>query len=258
MQSDVIKKLKSKGFFELHPLKQIEFLRDYGFFNLDIDKRIKFLERIGMFYIDANDDPPTIPLEPDDTSLDYLKEKPINETKNKISNNWKYQFISNVISSGQLIIDGVEGMENALSVETGAIITVNHFHPFDTFSIEHVLNEAGSTKKLYKVIREGNFTNFPKGKFQLYFKYDNTLPLSQMPETMQMFEQSLKKILDRKDLVLVCPEQSMWMGYKKPKPMKYGAFKWATENDVPIIPTFITQRSVEGNEQVQAYTIHIG
>lgn len=218
---------------------------------------MKLLEQLGMFYIDVNEDPPTIPLEPDNPDLDYLKEKQINATKNRVSNDWKYHFISNAIKNGQLTIDGIEGIENVISIETGAIITCNHFHPFDTFSIEHILQEAGSDKKLYKVMREGNFTNFPR-PLNLYFKYDNTLPLSQNKETMEMFEKSLSTILERGDLVLVCPEQSMWMGYKKPKPMKYGAFKWATENEVPVIPTFITQREVEENEQAQAYTIHIG
>lgn len=257
MDDKIIKKLKSKGFFELTPLKQIDFLKEHGFFLLCMEKRIKLLEQLGMFYIDVNEDPPTIPLEPDNPDLDYLKEKQINATKNRVSNDWKYHFISNAIKNGQLTIDGIEGIENVISIETGAIITCNHFHPFDTFSIEHILQEAGSDKKLYKVMREGNFTNFPR-PLNLYFKYDNTLPLSQNKETMEMFEKSLSTILERGDLVLVCPEQSMWMGYKKPKPMKYGAFKWATENEVPVIPTFITQREVEENEQAQAYTIHIG
>lgn len=54
----------------------------------------------------------------------------------------------------------------------------------------------------------------------------------------------------------------MWLNYKQPKPFKYGAFKWATLNNVPVIPTFITMRdkdSIEGNETVtQAYNINIG
>ncbi len=32
----------------------------------------------------------------------------------------------------------------------------------------------------------------------------------------------------------------MWWNYKKPKPLKDGAFKIAVKNDVPIIPIFIT------------------
>lgn len=259
MNKETLKKLKANGFFDLKPLRQIDFLKEHGFFKLNIEKRINFLEQIGLFYIDVNEDPPTIPLEPDNPDLDYLKERPDIAAKNRVANDWKYNFVNNALNKGQLIIDGVEGMENALSVEGGAIITCNHFHPFDSFSIEHVLQEAGSNKRLYKVSREGNFTNFPK-PLNLYFKYDNLLPLSQIPETMEMFNDAVHTILDRKDLILVCPEQSMWMGYKKPRPMKYGAFKWATENDVPVIPTFITHRIVKENEKkdTQAYTIHIG
>jgi len=196
-----ISKLKEKGFFDLHPLKQIDFLTEHGFFKLDIEKRIKFLEQTGMFYIDVNEDPPTIPLEPNNKDLDYLKEKPNIAAKNKIANDWKFNFVNNALNKKQLIIDGVEGIENALSIKTGAIITCNHFHPFDSFSIEHVLQEAGSNKRLYKVSREGNFTNFPK-PLNLYFKYDNLLPLSQIPETMEMFNEAVHKILDRKDLNL--------------------------------------------------------
>ena len=33
-----IKKLKESGFFDLAPLKQIEFLREHGFFKLDLEK----------------------------------------------------------------------------------------------------------------------------------------------------------------------------------------------------------------------------
>lgn len=96
----------------------------------------------------------------------------------------------------------------------------------------------------------------------LYFKYDNTLPLSQVPETMEIFEETLGTILDNKDFIMVCPEQSMWLNYKKPRPLKYGAFKWATLNDVPVLPTFITMSNkdyIDGNEAVaQAYNINIG
>lgn len=93
MDDKIIKKLKSKGFFELTPLKQIDFLKEHGFFLLCMEKRIKLLEQLGMFYIDVNEDPPTIPLEPDNPDLDYLKEKQINATKNRVSNDWKYHFL---------------------------------------------------------------------------------------------------------------------------------------------------------------------
>ena len=246
-----IDKLKKCGFFQMNINEQIEFLRNNGFFKLSNESKIAFLETLGLFYLDINDDPPNIPLKPE--NVDYLKENPDNAKKNKIANQWKESFTNNAIKKGELKIRNVTGVENIKSVQSGGIITVNHFNPFDTFAIERVIKNLEVNKKVYKVIREGNYTNFP-GEIGLYFKHDNTLPLSQLPETMELFENSIERILNNGDFIIVCPEQSMWMDYKKPKPFRYGAFKWATLNDVPVIPTFITRNESEK----QDYNIFIG
>lgn len=254
-----IEKLKKLGFFNMNNNEQIQFLKEHGFFNMSNQDRIKFLESMGLFYIDINDDPPNIPLTTE--NVDYLKRAPINAKKNEIANSWKKSFVNNALKSGNLIINEINGMENALGVKSGAIVTLNHFNPLDTFAIERAFKDAGIQKRIYKVIREGNYTNFP-GKFGLYFKHDNTLPLSQLPETMEIFEEAIETILKEGNFVIVCPEQSMWLNYKQPKPLKYGAFKWATLNNVPVIPTFITMRDkdiIEGSENAtQAYNINIG
>jgi 1-acyl-sn-glycerol-3-phosphate acyltransferase len=68
-------------------------------------------------------------------------------------------------------------------------------------------------------------------------------------------------ILRRGDLVLVYAEQSMWWNYRKPKPLKIGAFKFAAKANVPVVPTFITMRDTdkldENGYPIQAYTLHI-
>lgn len=254
-----IETLKNQGFFNMDINGQIQCLKENRFFNLNNQERIEFLETTGLFYLDINDDPENLPLRPEDA--DYLKKDPMKAKKNQIMNVWKETFTNNALKRRDLAIDGIAGMGKIIGIKTGAIVTVNHFNPFDTFALERVLNYSGLNKKVHKVIREGNYTNFP-GKFGLYFKHDNTLPLSQVAETMEMFEAALKEILEKGEFVIVCPEQSMWLNYKKPKPLKYGAFKWATLNNVPIIPTFITMRdknSKDGDENVQqAYTINIG
>ena len=57
------------------------------------------------------------------------------------------------------------------------------------------------------------------------------------------------------------PEQSLWWNYKKPKPLKNGAYKLAARNEVPIIPIFITMEdsSIIGEDgfPIQEYTINI-
>ena len=72
---------------------------------------------------------------------------------------------------------------------------------------------------------------------------------------------SIKIILEKGNLILVYPEQSMWWNYRKPKPLKKGAFIFAARNNVPVIPTFITMRDTdkvdENGSYIQAYTLHI-
>ena len=53
----------------------------------------------------------------------------------------------------------------------------------------------------------------------------------------------------------------MWCNYRKPKPLKDGAFKIAARNNVPVIPVFITMQDSEiiGDDgfPVQEYIVNI-
>ena len=75
------------------------------------------------------------------------------------------------------------------NISTGAIITSNHFNPFECFTVEYIFRnqEANKSKVLYKVIREGNYTNFP-GFYGYLFKNCYTLPLSSNHQTMKKVE----------------------------------------------------------------------
>jgi 1-acyl-sn-glycerol-3-phosphate acyltransferase len=54
----------------------------------------------------------------------------------------------------------------------------------------------------------------------------------------------------------------MWWNYRKPKPLKIGAYTFAAKCNVPVLPCFITMRDSdimgEDGFYVQEYTIHIG
>ena len=147
-------------------------------------------------------------------------------------------------------------------VNGGAIITCNHFNPFDSFTVEKVFRMAGEDKKrkLFKVIREGNYTNF-SGLYGFFFRNCDTLPLSSSTQTMKEFVKAIDVILKRGDFILIYPEQSMWWNYRKPKPLKNGAFNFAVRSNVPVIPIFITMEDSdiigEDGFPVQAYTVNI-
>lgn len=227
---------------------------------LEILKRIELLEKEGRFDIDAEEDPPTIELTPD--NVDYLKEKRYSRIKNKVANKMGERFLNEILKENKLIIKEIKGIENLQNVETGAMITCNHFNPFDSFAIEQVFRISGQSdnKKLYKVIREGNYTNFP-GLYGFFFRNCDTLPLSSNKRTMIEFIKAVNIILNRGDFILMYPEQSLWWNYKKPKPLKNGAFKLAARNNVPVIPIFITMQDSDiiGDDgfPVQEYIINI-
>ncbi len=261
-------KLKDKeGCDNLVLLAKKESLRLDTYKNLTSSKnpyRIKVLERIRQyeidekFDVDVEDDPETIILRPD--KVDYLNEKISSKVFTKIANISATKFYEKRISNGDLIIENVFGLENYRAVKGGAIITCNHFNPNDNYAIWRAIKkEFPKNKRLYKIIREGNYTNF-KGIYGFFFRHCNTLPLSSDIKTMQKFLKSVSILLNRGEKILIYPEQAMWWNYRKPRPMKEGAFKIASMNNVPIIPAFITMRDTNKLDNdgfnIQAYTIH--
>lgn len=90
----------------------------------------------------------------------------------------------------------------------------------------------------------------------------NTFPLSSNVKTMEKFMRSMDTVLKKGHFMLVYPEQSMWWNYRKPKPLKKGAFNFAVRSNVPVLPCFITMEDsnvIDSNGFfVQEYTVHIG
>ena len=225
---------------------------------LELLKRIDELEKKGLWHLDVEDDPETYPLMPD--KIDYLNEKLSSKIKNKIANIAGSRFFDKMIANRQLIIKEVRGIENFTAVKGGKIVTCNHFSVYDNYAVWVALRDHMDGKMLYKIIREGNYTNPPK-PFGLFMRHCNTLPLSSQTATMKKFLQAMKVLLDRGETILIYPEQSMWWNYRKPKPMQDGAFALAMRNKAPIVPIFITMEDsdvLDGDGFfVQEYTIHI-
>ena len=227
---------------------------------LEVLKKIEDLERNGIFDVDVEEDPPTIPLDAKD--VDYLKQKETSKIMRKVAIKVGEGFVNVLMRNNKLIIKQINGIENMQNVKTGAMITCNHFNPFDSFTVEKVFRISGQSKskKLYKVIREGNYTNFP-GLYGFFFRNCDTLPLSSNKKTMVEFMKAVDELLKKGDFILIYPEQSMWWNYRKPKPLKPGAFKIASRNNVPVIPIFITMQDSEKIDSegfpIQEYIVNI-
>ena len=204
---------------------------------LELLRKIAELEEKELWHVDAEEDPETYPLMPD--QIDYLNEKLSSKIKNKIANIFGARFFDKMITDRQLIIKEVRGIENFTAVKGGKIVTCNHFSVSDNYAVWVALRDHMDGKMLYKVIREGNYTNPPK-PFGLFMKHCNTLPLSGQKATMVKFMKAFTALLQRGETILIYPEQAMWWNYRKPRPMQDGAFSLAVRNNAPVVPVFIT------------------
>lgn len=221
-------------------------------------ERIAELEKQQLWHLDVEDDPETYPLMPD--QVDYLNQKLSSKIKNRIANHMGTRFFEKMIANRQLIIKEIRGIENFTAVQGGSIVTCNHFSIGDNYAVWKALAPHMGGKMLYKVIREGNYTNPPK-PFGLFMRHCNTLPLSSQVATMKKFMKAVRVLLSRGETILIYPEQGMWWNYRKPKPMQDGAFSLAVLNKAPIVPVFITMEDsdvLDGDGFfVQAYTVNI-
>ena len=233
-------------------------MRDKG--RVEIVEKIARYEREGRFDEDVEDDPPGRAIEPGE--VDYLRKKIGSKIRCKIAYSMARKFLKGILKNQQMIVRDIVGLENYAELDTGAIITCNHFNAFDSFAMQIAYESAGQKRKrkLYRVIREGNYTAFP-GFFGYLMRNYNTLPLASNPKAMREFIKATDTLLKEGNFVLIYPEQSMWWNYRKPKPLKSGGFYFAAKNKVPVLPCFITMRdsSVIGEDgfPVQEYTIHV-
>ena len=169
----------------------------------EVLRKIDEYERKGWFDKDVENDPPSPELRPED--VDYLGKKLSSKIKTAIANKMGRKFFEKMIKEGAVVIDGMEGRENLrLLKDTGAVITCNHFGIPDNYILYHCIQKSLKKKRLYKVIREGNYTGF-SGLFGFLFRNCNTLPLSSNRRTMVNFMSAADTLLRRGEAVLNLP-----------------------------------------------------
>jgi len=225
---------------------------------LKILNRIEEYEKKGLFDQNVEDDPPFEPLQPNE--VDYLKKKFSSKIKKDITYFAASNFIKKIIKNKNMIIKEINGLEYLEEVNSGAVVTCNHFNPFDNFAIYKAFQHKLTRKRrMFKIIREGNY-RFP-GLYGFLFRNCDTLPLASKKETLQNFLSAVDTHLQNGHYVLIYPEQAMWWNYRKVRPFKNRAFKFAAKNNVPIIPCFITMKDSDILDSegfyVQEYYINI-
>ncbi len=223
-------------------------------------QKIEEYEAKGWFDKPIENDPEAPELLPE--KVDYLCKKASSRFKRRVANFIADRYFLGLIKKGVITIDGVQGEEYLEEgLKKGAIVLCNHFSPFDNYIVFHCIRKYLPKKYLYKIIREGNYTNFP-GLYGFFFRHCNTLPLSRNRRTLMNFLSAVDTLLKSGESILVYPEQEMWWNYRKPRPFKIGGFKMAYKAGVPVLPIFISMqddetRVDEHGYPLQRHTVHI-
>ena len=135
------------------------------------------------------------------------------------------------------------GLENLSALKGPAFLTGNHFNPFDS-GIHRKLAQITGRGHLVAISQGTNFVMPGLNGFVL--RNIDVIPLVQEPSYMNgAFRTLMRKHLDAGRFILIYPEQEMWFNYRKPRPQKRGAFLFAAEYNVPVVPTFVEMQDLE-------------
>jgi len=134
-------------------------------------------------------------------------------------------------------VNEITGIRNLLTVQGPAFLTSNHFNPFDN-GVHRTLSRLTRRDRLVAISQGTNFVMPGLNGFVL--RNIDVIPLIQDPSYMNgAFRTLMQRNLDRNRFILIYPEQEMWFNYRKPRPGKRGAFLFAAEYGVPVVPTFV-------------------
>lgn len=207
---------------------------------LEVLSRIMQNERAGgeSFFKDVENDPPSRMIMPNE--VDYLATKFSTKVKRFIAGLIAKKFEKQVVKDFNITVIGAENLKG---ISGGAIITSNHFSIYENVAVHQAVKKMEGNKGFYKVVREGNY--FMPGMIGFLLKYERTLPLSSNVRTMMNLSKAIETLLAKGNKILVYPEEAMWWNYKKPRPYRIGAFKFAAANNVPVVPLFVSMTDKE-------------
>jgi 1-acyl-sn-glycerol-3-phosphate acyltransferase len=204
-------------------------------------------------------------VEVDDPTLDPIEEKKLIDQFLKDKNKFPYR-VKNL--AARLIVRVLTDLLNRdtkfddanklKKLPTGAIITSNHFNPIDNTAIRKMTGKKH--KRLFIMSQPTNLKM--TGILGFFMNYDDIIPLGRNFKYLgKTLPELFKNIFAKGNYVLIYPEQEMWFNYRKPRPLKRGAYYYAAKLNVPIISCFIEMQDMDGNDNDEfkkvRYIVHI-
>lgn len=138
----------------------------------------------------------------------------------------------------------IKGNKNLADCQR-AFITCNHYNQLDVLPIKRLAMQKH--RRLYFFVKDSNLImHFPIG---LIVRNADTVPVNQDWHYLgRDLPQHLKQIFKRPCWLLVYPEQEMWFNYRKPRPLKKGAYYYAAKMNLPIISCFVEIQNRKSHE----------
>ena len=131
----------------------------------------------------------------------------------------------------------------------GAITVCNHFSFLDTLFLRHAVGH-------YRSYCTAAPWNNKRGLAGWFLRVSGVLPFSPNLIATRNLWQEMERLLSDGKYINFYPEQAMWVNYRKPRPMKEGAFRFAVKYGVPVLPVFCTfDKGRRGN--IRRMRIHI-
>ena len=136
----------------------------------------------------------------------------------------------------------ITGIENALSIKGGAIVTSNHFSPVENTAVRLVVKKLG--KKRINIVSQETNLAMP-GAIGFLMNYADIIPIAEDKNYLKNdFPEIIKSLIQKNEYVLIYPEQEMWFNYRKPRPFKRGAYYYAAKLGVPVISIFVEMQDL--------------
>ncbi len=126
----------------------------------------------------------------------------------------------------------VRGKSNLKGIK-GAISVTNHVAVLDTLFVKQAVGH-------FRSYHTGAPHNNKKGLGGYIMRRAGFLSLGGGFAAQKKFCLTLRRLLNNGAIVNFYPEEALWQGYEKPRPMKLGAFRYAVKMNVPVVPLFIT------------------
>lgn len=152
--------------------------------------------------------------------------------------------IASQILTGRCSIDGIENLPDSPT----AFITGNHYNQFDVLLLGKLALKK--RQRLFIVVEASNLA-MPHLIGWAVRNFDS-LPIDHdFHYLSRIFPKKLAQVLSKPGWILIYPEEELWFNYRKPRPLKKGAYYYAAKFNQPIISTFTEIQATSKRELFQ-------